>query len=83
MVRKIKSLLDELDGMIPERDKYSVIESRAHHFVVSGTHLLKQIEENFSPQESDELIRRLFNSLKNRNPIKFQRKIRQLKEDKE
>jgi len=81
MNEKFKGLLDELDKMVPNRDKYILIESRAHHFIVSGINLLKQIEENFTPEEADELRRRLFNSLRGRDPAKFQRKIRQLKED--
>ena len=80
---KIKSLLDELDSMVPTRDKYTVIESRAHHFITSGINLIKQIEETFTPSEADELTRRLFNSLRGRDTMKFQRKIRQLKEAKE
>ena len=80
---KIKSLLDELDRMVPTRDKYTVIESRAHHFITSGINLIKQIEETFTPSEADELTRRLFNSLRGRDTMKFQRKIRQLKEAKE
>ena len=83
MTDKIKSLLDELDHMVPTKDKYTVLEARVHHFLSSGINILKQIEENFSPEEADELSRRLFNSLKGRDPAKFKRKIRQLKEAKE
>ena len=80
---KLKGLLDELDRMVPARDKYTVLESRAHHFITSGINLLKQIDESFTAEEADELSRRLFNSLRGRDPAKFQRKIRQLKEAKE
>jgi hypothetical protein len=83
MGTKIKSLLDELSNMAPERDKYVVIESRAQHFITSGINLLKQIDETFTPEEADELSRRLFNSLKGRDVAKFERKIRQLRESKE
>ena len=83
MSKKFKSLLDELDSMIPERDKYTVLESRAGHFIQSGINLIKLIEENFSPNEADELTRRLFNSLRGRDPKKFTRKIKQLKESQE
>lgn len=83
MSDQIKSLLGELDRMVPNRDKYTVLESRAHHFITSGINLLKQIDESFTAEEADELTRRLFNSLRGRDPAKFQRKIRQLKESKE
>jgi len=81
MSQKIKSILDELDAIVPTRDKHTVVEARAHHFITSGVHLMELIEENFSPEESDELVRRLFNSLKGRNPTKFQKKIREIKEN--
>ncbi len=80
---KLKGLLDELDRMVPTRDKYTVIESRAHHFITSGINLMRQIDEAFTTEEADELTRRLFNSLRGRDTMKFQRKIRQLKEAKE
>lgn len=82
MSDKIKSLLDELEHMVPKKDKYLVLEARVHHFITSGINIMKQIDENFSAEEADELTRRLFNSLKGRDPAKFQRKIRQLKEAK-
>ena len=83
MSQKFKSLLDELDQMVPVKDKHTVLEARAHHFITSGITLLKLIEENFTPEEADELTRRLFNSLKGRDPSKFQRKIRQIQEGKD
>lgn len=78
--KKFKSLLDELDRMVPEKDKHAVLESRAHHFITSGINLIRFIEENFNSEESDELVRRLFNSLKNKDFSKFQRKVRQIQE---
>lgn len=80
MSQKIKSILDELDEIVPTKDKHTLVEARAHHFITSGIHLIELIEEHFTPEEADELTRRLFNALKGRNPIKFQRKIRQIQE---
>ncbi len=82
MSQKIKSLLDELDEIVPTKDKHTVVEARAHHFITSGIHLIELIEEQFTPEHADELIRRLFNSLKGRDPAKFQRKMRQIRESK-
>ena len=82
MSQKIKSLLDELDQIVPTKDKHTLVEARAHHFISSGINLIELIEENFTAEEADELTRRLFNSLKGRDPSKFQRKIRQIQESK-
>jgi len=81
MPRKIVSILAELDNMVLERDKYLIIEAKADHFINSGINIIRQIEEQFSPEEADELKRRLFNSLKGKDFSKFERKIRQLKEN--
>ena len=83
MSQKFKSLLDELDQIVPTKDKHTVIEARAHHFIASGINLITLIEEHFTAEEADELTRRLFNSLKGRDPSKFQRKIRQIQESKD
>ena len=83
MSQKYKSLLNELDQMIPNKDKYEINEAGASQFICSGDTLIKLIEENFSTEEADELTRRLFNSLKGRDPSKIQRKIRQLQEKKD
>lgn len=79
--KEFKSLLNELDEMMPERDKHQVIEAKADHFINSGIRLLEQIEEEFSEEDAQELTRRLFNSLKAKDFAKFQRKIRQINEE--
>jgi len=81
MIKKTKSLLDELDEIVPTKDKHIVVEARAQHFIASGINLLEMIEEHFTPEEADELSRRLFNSLKGRSPAKFQRKMQQIQEN--
>lgn len=80
MPGKIKSLLDELDNMVPERDKHVVVEARADHFINSGIRLLEAIEKNFEPELAEELTKRLFSSLRSKDFSKFQRKIRALRE---
>ena len=74
------SILEQLDNFIPKKGKYSVIESRANHIITSAINLIDVIEETFDEEESEKLIRRMFASIKNKNPYKFQNSIRQLKE---
>lgn len=77
-----KSIIEELDRIEKEENKYLFVESRANNVIVAAINLLNEINESFSPEETDELTRRLLNSIKGQDPRKFQRKIRELKEGK-
>lgn len=80
MDTRTKSLIEELDRFVPKRDKHLIIESRASNVIASAVNLIELLEESFTEDESDELIRRLVLSIKNRNPDKFKRKIREFKQ---
>lgn len=79
MDTKTKNLIEELDRFVPKRDKHLIIESRATNVIASAVNLIDLLKESFSDEESDELIRRLVLSIKNQNPDKFKRKIREYK----
>lgn len=80
MDRRIRSIIEELDSIVPERDKHAIIEARADNVIQSSMNLLQLIRESFTEQEAEELRKRLLNSIRAEDPRKFQRKIRQLKE---
>lgn len=77
MDRQSKNLMDELDSYINQKDKHLIIEARASNIIVSALNLMDLISENYSEDESAELSKRLVNSIKNRDPSKFKRKIRE------
>lgn len=79
MDNKTKNLIEELDRFIPKRDKHLIVESRATNVIASAINLIELMEESFNEEESEELIRRLILGIKNRNPDKFKRKIREFK----
>lgn len=74
---RLKSIIEELDLFVPQRDKHQIVEARASNIIVSAMNLLNLIQESFSDEEADELQRRLLNAIKNRDPDKFNRKIRE------
>jgi protoporphyrinogen oxidase len=78
--KRINSILRELDSIVPERDKHNLLEARASHVITSAVNLLQMIRENFSEEEADDLHKRLLLSIRNEDPNKFSRKVRQLKE---
>jgi hypothetical protein len=76
MQKKTRSLLEELDSMYIERDQRHVIENRASNIIASAIRLLEQIDENYPPEQAENLTRKLINAIKLRNPDKFTRTVR-------
>jgi hypothetical protein len=76
MQKKTRSLLEELDSMYIERDQRHVIENRASNIISSAIRLLEQIDENYPPEQAENLTRKLINAIKLRNPEKFTRTVR-------
>jgi hypothetical protein len=78
--KKFTGLLEELSNYAPLRDRDLFIESRAQQVIASATNLINLIEENYDADLADELKRRLFNSIKSGDELKFRRKIGQIRE---
>lgn len=76
MQKKTRSLLEELDAMYIERDQRHVIESRASNIIASAIHLLEQIETSYTPEQADNLTRKLLNAIKLKDPSKFTKTVR-------
>jgi hypothetical protein len=75
-----RSILEELTSISVQRDKESLIESRANNVITSAINLVKYIKENYDADTADELERRLLNSIRSQDPAKFTRKVRGLRE---
>lgn len=82
MQRQTRSILDELDTLLVERDKNKLIESRASNVIAGAINLINYIKENYDTTVSEELERRLLNSIKSQDPKKFIRGIRRLDSEK-
>ncbi len=76
MQKKTRSLLEELDAMYIERDQRHVIETRASNVIASAIRLLEQIDETYSPEQAENLRRKLLNAINQRDPAKFVRSVR-------
>ena len=75
-----RSILDELNSIVSDRDKLNVIESRGNHIIKSALNLIELIQENFDEQEALDLQRRLINSIKGNRPERFIKGISIIKE---
>jgi hypothetical protein len=74
---RVKSLIEELDLFVPQRDKHQIVEARATNVIASAVNLMNLISESFTDEEAEELQRRLLGAIKNCDPDKFNRKIRE------
>ena len=76
MQKNTRSLLEELDSMYIERDQRHVIENRAANLIASAIRLLEQIEQTYTPEDAQNLQRKLLNAIGQRDPAKFTRTVR-------
>ena len=75
----LKSIIDELDAIVPAKSKHSIIESRASHIIASAINLARLIKESYSDDVADDLIKRLHRSILSEDDKKFMRKIKELR----
>ena len=81
MQKKTKSILEELDSLYIERDRQSVIETRANNLIETAIRLLEQIDAEYSPEQAENLQRKLLNAIKHRDTGKFSRSVRRTHAD--
>lgn len=78
----LKSIVEELDAIVPARSKHAVIESRATHIIASAINLAKLIRETYPEDLADDLVKRLHRSILSEDDRKFTRKIKELRKQK-
>lgn len=79
MQKRTRSILDELDSLMAQKDKGSLIESRASNVIAGAINLINYIRENYDAESAGELERRLLNSIRSQDPAKFNRGIRRMR----
>lgn len=80
MQKKTRSILEELDSIYQEkfqdRDRRYIIESRATNVIASAIRLIEQIEASYPPDQAENLVRKLLNAVRDKDPGKFTRTVR-------
>ena len=80
MQKKTRSILEELDAIYAEknaeRDRRYIIESRASNVIASAVRLIEQIESAYPPDQAENLVRKLLNAIRAKDPGKFTRTVR-------
>jgi len=80
MKKQTRSLLQEINDLVPQRDIHLFVESKAVQAIASVQNLIRLIENNYGPEESSDLIKRLFNSMKSGDQEKFRRGVKNIRE---
>jgi hypothetical protein len=81
MQKKTKSILEELDSLYIERDCRAIIETRASNLIETAIRLLEQIDAEFTPEQAENLQRKLLNAIRHRDTSKFSRSVRRTNAD--
>lgn len=68
-----KNLLDSIVNYTPEKEELQSFGNRADHAINSVINLLEYIDTEFNSTDADDLKKRLYLSIKNRDYKKFQR----------
>ena len=76
MQKRTRSLLEELDSMYIERERDLIIESRASNIIAGAINLLEQIDASYSPEQAENLTRKLLNAIRTRDAGRFARTVR-------
>ena len=57
MKKRTKSLLEEINNMVHDRDKHLIIESKADHIIASAINLVQLINESYEGEEPSDDVR--------------------------
>jgi hypothetical protein len=78
-----RSILDAINDTVPEKDKLLITENRGSHAMASAINFIHFLQENYSKEEAEELVKRFVNSIKTDDPKKFYRGLNHIKENKQ
>ena len=85
MQKKTRSILEELDSIyekkFQDRDRRYIVESRATNVIASVIRLIEQIESAYPADQADNLVRKLLNAMRDKDPGKFTRTVRRTDAD--
>ena len=81
MQKKTRSILEELESLYVDRDRRLLIETRAKTLIENAIRLMEQIDTEYTPEQSENLQRKLLNAIRHRETSKFARSVRRTHAD--
>ena len=83
MKKQTRSILNELQNFLPKENKDVIVENRASHIIESAINLIEQIYKSYTPEQAEELEKKFYSAVRNRDGRRFERSIKKIKESKE
>ncbi len=81
MRKRTRSILEEINSISPLKDKTGIVESRGSNAIQSLINIMEMIDTNFDKDTAADLQKRIMLSIKNRDPERFNRGIKKLRND--
>ena len=79
MKKRTRSLLEEINDLAPKRDKVNILESRGTNAISAIMNVLEMVDANYSEEDAQDIQKRIMLSIKNRDPERFNRGIKNLR----
>jgi len=75
---KIKSILTEIDNILPDKNKELIVENRASHVIVSANNVMQLLEKNYDADVADRLQKKFLNAIRTGKIERFSNALKTL-----
>ena len=75
---KIKSILSEIDNILPEKNRDLIVESRASHVIISANNIMQLLEGNYDTETADKLQKKFLNAIRTGKLEKFSNALKRI-----
>ena len=82
MKKRTRSLLEEINSLSPAKDRINILESRGTNAISAIMNVLEMVDANYSEEDAQDIQKRIMLSIKNRDPERFNRGIKNLRNKK-
>ena len=80
MQKRTRSILEELEDLHHKRDSEHIIETRAESLILNAIRIVELMESTYTAEETENLTRKLLNSIKLKDVQNFKRSIKRVNE---
>lgn len=75
---KIKSILSEIENILPKKDKELIVENRASHVIASANNIMQLLEGNYDAETADKLQKKFLNAIRTGKMEKFSNALKRV-----
>jgi predicted metal-dependent peptidase len=79
MKKRTRSLLEEINDLAPAKDKVNILESRGANAISAIINIMEMVDRTYDQETAQDIQKRIFLSIKNRDPERFNRGIKKLR----